>query len=122
MTGPVTGTVGEATPSDVRFCQVLTAIDSAEAAERLSGGAVRARFAACAQVSGPMASTYWWQGTVESAREWQVTFKTTVDRYPALAGYIRAQHGYQVPEILCLPVLDGDPAYLDWLGAETRQD
>jgi periplasmic divalent cation tolerance protein len=101
------------------YCQVVTTTDGREAARALADGAVRARTAACAQVLGPVTSMYWWQGTLESAEEWQVVFKTTMERYPALAAHIRAHHTYDVPEILCLPVLDGDPDYLRWLRAET---
>ena len=108
--------------TEPRYCQVVTTTDSAEAAGELARGVVEARLAACAQVAGPIVSTYRWQGRIESASEWQVTFKTAFDRYPALAAHIRARHGYHVPEILCLPVLGGDSSYLDWLDTETRPD
>jgi periplasmic divalent cation tolerance protein len=101
-------------------CQVVTTIDSREAADRLARGAVAGRVAACAQVLGPIASTYRWNGRIESAEEWQVTFKTTTGRYESLEEHIREQHSYDVPEILCSPVIAGNPAYLQWLSAETR--
>jgi periplasmic divalent cation tolerance protein len=69
---------------DARYCQVATTTDSREAAEVLSRSAVEARVAACGQVGGPITSTYWWEGTVETAEEWRITFKTPMDRYPAL--------------------------------------
>jgi periplasmic divalent cation tolerance protein len=102
------------------FCQVTTALANAEAAQRVATSAVSARLAACAQVSGPVTSTYWWRGAVESATEWIVTFKTTVERYPALEKHLRDEHPYDVPEILCLPIVAGSPAYLDWVATETR--
>ena len=106
--------------TESRYCQVVTTTDSREAAQRLAHGAVTARLAACAQVSGPVTSTYWWDGQVETADEWRVTYKTTSARYGTLEQHIREQHGYDVPEILCSPVIAGNPAYLDWLDAETR--
>jgi len=81
---------------------------------------VAARLAACAQVSGPLTSTYWWDGAVRTELEWQVTFKTTVDGYAALADHVRTHHSYDVPEILCTPVLDGAPAYLAWIAEQVR--
>lgn len=103
------------------YCQVVTTTGSKEAAEALSRGAVVARLAACGQVSGPITSTYWWEGRVESAEEWRVTFKTTIDRYADLACHLRERHDYDVPEILCVPASAGDPAYLRWLRAEVGQ-
>lgn len=102
------------------YCQVVTTTDAREAAERLAEGAVAARLAACAQVSGPITSSYWWEGAVTTDQEWQVVFKTTAAAYPALERHLRAAHAYDVPEILCLPVATGNPAYLRWLDTEIQ--
>jgi periplasmic divalent cation tolerance protein len=67
------------------FCQVMTTVDARPAADALARSAVSQRLAACAQVSGPIESTYRWQGAIETAEEWQVIFKTTTSRYSALA-------------------------------------
>lgn len=107
---------------DFEHCQVVTTTGSREAAEALSHSAVEARVAACAQVIGPITSTYRWEGRVEKAEEWQVVFKTTADRYPDLERHIRERHDYDVPEIVVLPILAGHPAYLEWATAETRPE
>ena len=107
--------------SDHEHCQVVTTTDSREVADTLAEGAVQARLAACAHIVGPITSTYWWKGVVETAQEWQIIFKTPADRYKALEAHLKAHHGYDVPEILCMPVTDGNPAYLEWLTAETRE-
>jgi periplasmic divalent cation tolerance protein len=105
--------------TEYQYAQAVTTTDSREAAEALARSAVEARVAACAQVSGPINSTYWWQGSIESSEEWYVTFKTTVERYPELEQHIRDHHSYDVPEVVLLPVLAGNPAYLSWVGEET---
>jgi periplasmic divalent cation tolerance protein len=102
------------------YCQVVTTVDARAAADTLARSAVDQRLAACAQVLGPIESTYWWQGAIETAEEWQVVFKTTTSSYPALAEHIRSNHSYDVPEVLCLPVIDGNPAYLRWVAEQTR--
>lgn len=102
------------------YCQVVTTTDSREGADALARGAVEARVAACAQVVGPISSTYWWEGAVEAAEEWQVVFKTTTARYAALEEHVRSHHSYDVPEILCSPVTAGNPAYLAWVSTEAR--
>jgi periplasmic divalent cation tolerance protein len=95
--------------------QVTTAIDSREAAERLAALLVEERLAACAQVIGPVTSVYRWEGRVERATEWLCLLKTTAGRLPALVARIRAEHPYQVPEIVAVPIVAGDPAYLAWI-------
>jgi periplasmic divalent cation tolerance protein len=101
-------------------CQVVTTLGARPAADVLAESATAAHLAACTQVSGPITSTYWWQGALETVEEWQVTFKTTVARYPALAEHIVANHPYDVPEILCLPVMAGHPPYLRWIDEQTQ--
>ncbi len=39
----------------------------------------------------------------------------------ALAAHVKANHPYDVPEVLALPVLGGSPAYLQWLLESTEQ-
>ena len=102
------------------FVQVVTTIDSEEGAAKIARSAVEARLAACAQVDGPIRSTYWWDGAVDTAEEWRVTLKTAKDRRAELIEHVKGEHGYDVPEVLVTPVVDGNPAYLDWLRAETR--
>ena len=98
---------------------VLTTTDAAEKAEALARGAVAARVAACAQISGPVTSVYRWRGAVETAAEWRVQFKTTAARYPALEKYLLDAHDYDTPEIVATPVVAGNPDYLRWLEEET---
>lgn len=100
---------------------VLTTTDTAEKAEGLATGAVAARVAACAQVGGPVVSVYRWEGAVETAREWQVLFKTAAARYEALEAWLTAAHDYDTPEIIATPVVRGSAAYLEWVERETAE-
>jgi periplasmic divalent cation tolerance protein len=82
--------------------------------------AVAAHLAACGQVDGPLTSTYWWDGKVETATEWRATLKTTAARSAALEAFLVEQHPYEVPEVLTTPVTGGNPDYLRWLAGEVR--
>ena len=98
--------------------QVVTTIDTEEGATRLARMLVERRLAACVQVAGPVASVYRWQGRIEEAREWQCLIKTRADLFDTVAAAIRALHAYELPEIIAVPIVAGDPAYLDWLRRE----
>jgi periplasmic divalent cation tolerance protein len=84
--------------------------------------AVERRLAACGQVSGPITSTYWWQGGIESVPEWACTFKTTGGRLVALMDALRTEHPYDVPEIVATRIEAGDSDYLAWVEAETTPE
>jgi periplasmic divalent cation tolerance protein len=106
--------------TEVRYLQVQTTTDSRAEAMDLARAAVDARLAACAQVGGPVASTYWWDGGVERAEEWTLVLKLPADRYQALAEFLTERHSYDEPEIVAMPIVAGSPAYLGWIDEETR--
>ncbi len=99
---------------------VITTTDSAEAAGELARAVVGARLAACAQVGGPVRSVYRWDGEVRDDQEWQVWIKTAYDRVDELTEFVKANHPYDVPEVVALPVLGGNADYLAWITEETR--
>ncbi|WP_306325094.1 divalent cation tolerance protein CutA [Streptomyces venezuelae] len=98
---------------------VRTTTDARAKAAALARGAVEARLVACAQISGPVTSVYHWQGAVETTEEWEVVFKTTEARYPALEAHLLAAHDYETPEILATRVTRVSEEYARWVERET---
>jgi len=103
-------------------CQVTTTWPDQTGADRAADSLVAERLAACAQVQGPLFSTFSWKGSIERGQEWYCHFKTTLDRLPALQQRVRELHPYEVPEIIALPILDGNPAYLEWIRSEVHAE
>jgi len=101
--------------------QVTVTVPSEEVAGQLGRHAVEQRLAACAQVGGPISSTYWWEGAVEHATEWTIVLKTSTQRLPALVAALRAAHPYDTPEIVATRAT-GDAAYLAWVEAQTADE
>jgi len=99
------------------YLQVITTTEMPDDARRIARTLVEKRLAACAQVIGPLHSTYWWQDKVEEAQEYLCLIKTRRDRFEQVAAAIRAVHPYEVPEILAVPVAAGSRDYLAWLDA-----
>jgi periplasmic divalent cation tolerance protein len=100
----------------------VTTVDSRDAAAGIADALVRERLAGCVQVAGPISSTYWWNGAVESAEEWLCLIKTRQALFPEVEAAIRAVHPYDVPEILAIPVVAGGRDYLGWLASELRTE
>jgi periplasmic divalent cation tolerance protein len=103
-----------------QYLQVQTTTDSRAEAMELSRAAVEARLAACAQVAGPVASIFWWDGALERAEEWLVLLKLPADRFDELAAFLTERHSYDEPEIIALPIVAGSTSYLNWMREETR--
>lgn len=99
---------------------VITNLPSRDAAVRLAEILVGERVAACVNVLAPCRSIYHWQGKMQNEEETPVLVKTTAERYPETERLIRAHHPYELPEIICIPVSTGLPAYLQWMEEQTR--
>ena len=104
------------------YIQVTTMTDSAGEAGEIAATLVRERLAACAQVFGPAVSTYWWQGTIEEATEWECVVKTREALYDRVEARIRSLHSYEVPAIVAIPVVRGSARYLEWISTEVEDD
>jgi periplasmic divalent cation tolerance protein len=98
--------------------QVITTTETKADAQAIARALVEKRLAGCVQIIGPITSTYWWQGEIETAEEWLCVIKTRVDLYEQLEAAIKKVHPYDVPEILAVPVVAGSEDYLAWLDSE----
>lgn len=103
------------------YIQVMITTDSEEEAKELGRLLVEHRAAACVQVWGPIFSTYRWEGEIQDTQEWMCLAKTGAGQYDRLESLVKENHPYDVPEILALPVLAGNMAYLEWVEAETTR-
>ncbi len=81
---------------------------------------VEERLAACVTTQAPVRSAYRWRGVVEEEQEQLVMIKTTRDRVGRIRERMRELHPAEVPELVVLPVVDGEPAYLAWVAESTR--
>lgn len=88
-------------------------------ADRLAKGLIEARLAACVNRLAPVQSMYRWNERIEIATEVPLLIKTTAARYPEVQDWLAAEHPYEVPEIIALPLATGLPAYLAWVGQES---
>ena len=88
---------------------------SGEEASRLAEMLVSTKLAACVQILPPMESVYRWQGQVRHEREVLLAVKTTGAKFAELEREVRAQHSYEVPEIVAVPVTAVSQPYLKWV-------
>ena len=102
------------------YIQVFTTTDKREDADKIAKEVVERRLAACAQVVGPITSTYWWKDNIQTAEEWLCFMKSRKELYEELENKISGIHPYEVPEILAVPVVAGIRSYLEWLDEELR--
>jgi periplasmic divalent cation tolerance protein len=98
---------------------VLTTLPADADGAAFARGLVEERLAACVNLSAPMESIYRWEGTIEMETERQLVIKTSRDRVVELWDRVREMHPYDMPEFLVMPIIDGNDAYLRWVGEST---
>lgn len=102
-----------------RIIQVSTTADNKGVVEQIGLSLVGKKLIACAQITGPIRSTYTWKGIIENTDEWLLTMKTRASLYPVVEREIRNQHPYEVPEIIAIEISMLSPDYLEWVLNET---
>jgi periplasmic divalent cation tolerance protein len=99
---------------------VYTTYPSLVEAESAGRRLLERRLAACVNILPGMVSHYWWQGAIERADEVVMIIKTRASRVDSVRQAVKETHAYTTPAIAVLSIEGGDPAYLNWLMAETE--
>lgn len=97
---------------------VLMTAPTMDAAETVVGSLLDERLIACGSMIPGVESLYRWKGAVHRDEEVVVIMKTVRRLVPRVLERARALHPYDVPELLVQEVVDGNPAYLDWVEEE----
>uniref|UniRef100_A0A914V8A5 G-protein coupled receptors family 1 profile domain-containing protein n=1 Tax=Plectus sambesii TaxID=2011161 RepID=A0A914V8A5_9BILA len=95
-------------------------VPNEEAGKTLARGLIKEKLAACVNIVPRVISVYEWQGKVEEDGESMLVIKTRSSRVDDVAAYVRANHPYDVPEVISMPIENGNPAYLKWLGGQVE--
>ncbi len=98
----------------------ITTANRAEA-ESLARILVERKLAACVQILPEIISVYRWQNQVQQDAEVLLLVKTVREKFEALESTVRANHSYEVPEILAVPAAEVSATYLNWLLENTAE-
>ncbi len=79
---------------------------------------LKKRVCACVNIIPGVESLFWWQGKIDTAKEAILVIKTKKDLFTRLKKEIRANHPYEVPEIVAFNIDKINPEYLNWLKKE----
>ena len=103
------------------YCIVMTTVAKIGDGKKIIEALLDKQLAACIQVM-PIQSFYRWEGELTNDAEQLLLIKTKRALYKRVQQLILAQHPYDLPEIIQVPITDGFPAYLRWIDQECSQD
>lgn len=101
--------------------EVVITGDDAEWMARFVRSLVDDRVIACGNVSSPIRSIYRWRNNVEDQAEVRATLHTRASQVPTIVDRANREHAYEVPCVIALPILAGNPEYLQWILTETDE-
>lgn len=96
------------------YCIIMTTCASEVARDRIIHLLLSKRLAACVQVS-ETTSHYTWKGEERADKEYLIRIKAKTSLYPEIETCVANAHEYEVPEIILIPILEANAAYLTWV-------
>lgn len=110
----------EQTPGDIVL--IYATYPDRESAGRTANMLITQRLAACVNIYAPCVSIYPWEGKLETSAEIPVVIKTRAELADAVIEKAEADHPYDTPCFLKIPVAGGAARYLAWLAAQTAPE
>ncbi|GAB4844922.1 hypothetical protein Ancab_038313 [Ancistrocladus abbreviatus] len=99
---------------------VYVTVPNKEAGKKLAESIVKERLAACVNRVPGIESVYEWKGEIQTDSEELLIIKTRESLLGALTEHVKANHEYDLPEVIALPITGGNVPYLEWIKNSTR--
>ncbi len=101
---------------------VLVTAPSTKAGRAIARAALENRLVACVNIIPRLESHYWWQGKIEFGNEVLLVLKTTIRKLAALERVVLANHPYETPEFVAVPIAKINKRYATWLVESIAKD
>ena len=105
--------------STLNIVIVITTKNSDEA-HKIARALLEDKLIACANIMPGIQSVFWWEGKVDQAEETMMVLKSKRSLFKKIVKKVKSLHSYSVPEVIALPILDGNPDYLRWIDESVR--
>jgi len=79
------------------------------------------RLIACANIIENVTSIYWWQDEIEQHPEVVIIAKTLSSLVDRITAKVKGLHSYSCPCVVAMPVIGGNPEYIEWIRKEVKE-
>lgn len=103
-----------------KYALVVTTFESKEEASMMAKKLLDVKLAACVQLE-VIESFYNFEDECHQDLEYRLQIKTHRDLYDQLETFILAQHSYDTPELILIPIQNGSADYLSWIDDSLKE-
>lgn len=100
--------------NNYRYCIILTTCNNENIKDKIVKSLLDNKLSACIQTSN-VESCYHFEGNINQDKEILLKIKTRKSLYPKVKDMIKKLHDYKIPQIISIPIIDGDKDYLVWI-------
>ena len=104
-----------------RFGVCWTTCGKEEEAEELASSLLKKKVCACISIIPKVTSMYWWKGEICKDKEYSLMIKYAKHNEEILIDSIKTLHSYDIPEIICVDIMDGNKDYFNWILQTTKE-
>jgi periplasmic divalent cation tolerance protein len=105
------------TPYLIIFCTV----PDSTTAKKIARILVKEKLAACCNILEGLNSIYSWENKIQDEAELLLIIKSRKELFPELEQQIKKLHPYVVPEIIAMPIINGNQEYLKWMEKNVKK-
>jgi len=98
-----------------RYSTIFVTVPSEEEANSITKKLLEEKLVACVNIIPKVNSYYWWKGKIEFSKELLLIIKTESRLINKIISKVKSLHSYTVPEIISLPITNGNKDYLNWV-------
>jgi len=102
------------------YTVILVTVASKMEGKRIAQELLKKKLVACVNIAGEVESLFWWKGKIDRAKEYLLVIKSKRPKLQKIIQAVRSLHSYEVPEIICLPIIAGYKPYLNWINESIR--
>ncbi|CAF1058844.1 unnamed protein product [Rotaria sp. Silwood1] len=103
------------------YSACVTTVSTDEVARKLARSLVESHLAACVNIIPNVRSIYEWKSNIHEDNELILMIKTRQEKVAELIEFVKKNHPYDVPELIELPITNGNPDYLKWIDTIVKQ-
>ena len=106
---------------NIDYITIFCTTPDLNTAQKISEELVHNRLAACCNILPGIKSIYHWENKVQQDEELLIIIKSRSDIFSEVERKIKEIHPYSVPEIIALPLINGNIEYLNWMDDNVKK-